>query len=138
MQVKEMMTDTVALIGPSALLVEAARRMREEGVGVLPVGEGDRLIGMITDRDIMARAIAEGMDPTATTVKSVMSDKVLYCYEDQTGEEVAENMAKNQIHRLPVLDRDKRLVGIISLSDISAGTTSATSAETAKETSKVR
>lgn len=138
MQVKEMMTDTVALIGPSALLVEAARRMREEGVGVLPVGEGDRLIGMITDRDIMARAVAEGMDPTATTVKSVMSDKVFYCYEDQTGEEVAENMAKNQIHRLPVLDRDKRLVGIISLSDISAGTTSATSAETAKETSKVR
>lgn len=121
MQIKEVMTEKVDLVNPTTTLAEAARKMREEDVGALPVGEGDNLVGMITDRDITVRAIAEGKDPAATTVRDAMSDQVLYCFETQSTEEVASNMGWRQIRRLPVVNADKRLVGIVSLGDLSAG-----------------
>ena len=89
---------------------------------MLPVGENDRLIGMITDRDLAIRAVAEGKDPNRATVKDIMSPRVLYCYEDDDTKEAARSMGKNQVRRLPVLNRKKRLVGILSLGDLATKT----------------
>ncbi len=121
MQIKDVMTREVDLIGPTTTINEAARMMRDDDIGILPVAEADRLIGMITDRDIVVRAVAQGKDPGSTSVREAMSDRVLYCFEDQSTDEVAANMGEQQVRRLPVLNRDKRLVGIISLGDLSVG-----------------
>jgi len=118
MLAKECMTKTVELGSPHMSLLEASQIMRDGDFGVLPIGENDRLMGMITDRDIVVRAVAEGKDPKNVPVREIMSPKVLYCYEDQTLEEIAQNLGDNQIRRLPVLNRQKRLVGILSLSDL--------------------
>jgi CBS domain-containing protein len=91
--------------------------MREIDTGFLPVGRGDELVGTLTDRDIVIRGIADGKGPE-TPVREVMSAEVKYCFEDQDLDEVAQNMGEIQVHRLPVLDRDKRLVGILSLGDV--------------------
>lgn len=120
MKIKDVMTAGVDVIDPGAMLAEASRRMRDEDVGALPVGEGDRLIGMVTDRDIVCRAVADGKDPNRTAVSEAMSDQVLYCFDDQSTEEVSANMGENQVRRLPVVNRDKRLVGIVSLGDLSS------------------
>jgi CBS domain-containing protein len=117
MKIKECMTRRVHTVGPDATLAEAARMMAEHDVGVLPVANPDRLIGMITDRDIAIRAIAEGRGPD-TKVSAVMSDEVLYCYDTEEIEDVLANMGDIQVRRLPVIDQDKRLVGIVSLSDL--------------------
>jgi len=120
MKVKDVMTANVDVINPAAKIAEASRRMRDEDVGALPVGENDKLLGMLTDRDIVVRMVAEGKDPEKTAVREAMSDQLLYCFEDQSTEEVAANMGENQIRRLPVVNRDKRLVGIVSLGDLSS------------------
>ena len=120
MQVQELMTRDVAILSPYDNLRTAAVRMAELDVGALPVGDEDRLVGMLTDRDIVVRGLAEGRDLTAR-VKEVMTPQVKYCYLDQEIEEISANMADIQVRRLPVLDRDKRLVGILSLSDIATG-----------------
>lgn len=117
MQVSDAMTTDVRLISPDAALCEAARLMSELDIGALPVAEDDRLVGMLTDRDIVVRAVAQELSPHAT-VRQVMSPEVLYCFADQDLDEVADNMSEEKIRRLPVLDRDKRLVGIISLGDL--------------------
>jgi len=91
--------------------------MSELDVGILPVTENDRLVGIITDRDIAIRGIAEGLGPSAK-VREVMTPEVKYCFADQEIDEIAGNMADIQVRRLPVVDRDKRLVGILSLGDI--------------------
>ena len=117
MQVEELMTREVTMANPDETLRRAARRMAELDVGVLPVSENDRLIGMVTDRDIAIRGIAEGKGPKAK-VREVMTVDVKYCFADQSVDEIAANMADIQLRRLPVVDRDKRLVGILSLSDI--------------------
>ena len=97
--------------------------MRDLDVGPLPVcGDDDRLAGMVTDRDIAVRAVAEGWDPTAKRVRDVMSEEVVYCFEDQAVEDAARLMRENQIRRLVVLNRDKRLVGIVSLGDLAVET----------------
>lgn len=118
MLVRDCMTKTVELAEPGMSLRHAAEKMRDGDFGFLPVGENDRLVGMITDRDIAVRAVAEGKDAKSTRVRDVMSEKVLYCFDDQTTEEVAENMGMNQVRRLPVLNRQKRLVGIVALGDL--------------------
>lgn len=112
------MTRNVEMVEPASSLREAAEKMREGDFGVLPVFEEDRLIGMITDRDIVVRAVAEGKDPRQVQVRDVMTKSVLYCFEDQSLEEVADNLGENQIRRVPVLSREKRLVGILSLGDL--------------------
>ena len=120
MKVHEIMTHEVRLASPDDTLEQAAKAMAGIDVGVLPVGENDRLVGMITDRDIAIRGIANGKGPKAK-IRDVMSDEVLYCFEDQELDEVTHNMGHQQIRRLPVLNRDKRLVGIIALGDIALG-----------------
>lgn len=129
MKVGECMTRDVRIADPDTTLRQAARTMAECDAGVLPVGENDRLVGMITDRDIAVRAVADGKSPD-TAVREVMSAEVLYCFEDEQVEDVLRNMGELQVRRLPVLDRDKRLVGIVSLSDLAANGETARSGET--------
>ncbi|MEP6941741.1 MAG: CBS domain-containing protein [Betaproteobacteria bacterium] len=118
MKINKCMTRDVQLTSPTQSIREAAKTMAEIDAGMLPVGQDDRLVGMITDRDIAIRAVAEGKSPD-TPVSEIMSKEVLYCFEDQELEEVARNMADIKVRRLPVLNRDKRLVGIVSLGDLS-------------------
>jgi CBS domain-containing protein len=118
MKISEMMTRDVQIVRPDQHIRDAASQMADLDVGALPVGENDRLIGMITDRDIAIRGVAAGHGPD-TAVREVMSTDVKYCFEDQSIEEVARNMGEIQVRRLPVLDRNKRLVGIVSLGDLS-------------------
>lgn len=118
MEVREVMTSNVRLATPDQSISESARIMAECDSGVVPVYEDDKLVGMVTDRDIVVRAVAHDLSP-ATPVREVMSQEVLYCYEDEDIEQVAKNMARNQIRRLPVLNRNKRLVGIVSIGDLS-------------------
>jgi CBS domain-containing protein len=113
------MTKKVDLAKPEMTLREVALKMRDGDFGALPVEENDRLVGMITDRDIVTRALAESKEnPLDTKVREVMSENVYYCFDDQDAEDVARNMGQNQIRRLPVLNREKRLVGIVSLGDL--------------------
>lgn len=118
MLVKECMTKQVEIGRPEMSLQEAAQKMRDGDFGVLPIGENDRLVGMITDRDITIRGTAEAKNAEKVQVRELMSPNVLYCYEDQTVDEVTQNLGDNQIRRLPVLNRQKRLVGILSLGDV--------------------
>jgi CBS domain-containing protein len=117
MKVKNAMTRDVRLVRPDQSIRDAAHLMAELDIGCLPVEEGDRLVGMITDRDIAVRAVAEGLNPQ-TPIRQVMSSEVMYCYDDQSVEEVTRNMADLRVRRLPVVDRNKRLVGILSLGDL--------------------
>ena len=117
MKVSEAMTRDVCVASPDDTLEEAACMMADLDAGVLPVGEDDRLVGMLTDRDIAIRGVAQGRSP-ATSVKDVMSPEVRYCFEDEELDDVARNMGDLRVRRLPVLNRDKRLVGILSLGDI--------------------
>jgi CBS domain-containing protein len=119
MRVKDVMTSPVHLIAPGASLVVAARMMRDENVGALPVGEGEELLGMITDRDIVVRCVADGGDCHKSVVRDAMSAELLVCFEDQPAEEAARLMEEHQVRRLPVLGQDHRLVGIVSLDDLS-------------------
>src|SRR5262249_39959787 len=117
MQVSEIMSSEVNIASPDHSIRDAARMMADIDAGVLPVGENDRLVGMITDPDIAIRAVAAGKGPN-TPVREVMSREVKYCFEDDDLDEVARNMADIKLRRLPVLDGRKRLVGIISIADI--------------------
>lgn len=116
MIIREVMSRDVRTVSPETTVREAARLMAEADVGALPVAAGDRLAGMVTDRDITIRATAIGKGPD-TTVGEVMTHDVLYCHEDEDIEDISENMAEKQVRRLPVVDADKRLVGIVSLAD---------------------
>jgi CBS domain-containing protein len=118
MQVGDLMTRSVELIAPSDSIQEAARKMADEDFGVLPVAEFDRLVGVVTDRDIVTRAVAWGRMPDKTYVRDVMSKDVTYVFEDDSSDEAARKMARLQVKRLPVLNREKRLVGILSLGDM--------------------
>src|SRR5690349_17546725 len=118
MRVSEAMTRDVRVATPGQTIRDVAKIMGELDCGVMPVGENDRLIGMITDRDIAIRAVAEGKGPD-TPVRDVMStEQVLYCFEDEDLAQVAKNMGEQQVRRLPVVNREKRLVGIVSLADV--------------------
>ena len=115
-QLKDLMSRDVKVINPDMSIRDAARKMRDGDFGMLPVGENDRMIGTISDRDIAIRAVAEGKD-SATKVRDVMSEGIAWAYEDDSVEEAAKIMSKRQVRRLPVVDRDKRLVGIVALGD---------------------
>jgi CBS domain-containing protein len=128
MRVGEVMTREVRMANPDQTICEAARVMDEIDAGVLPVQENDRLVGMITDRDIAVRAVAREM-PHTTKVREVMSREVLYCFDDQDLDDIAQNMSDVKVRRLPVVNRDKRLVGIISLGDLAKGEDAATAGQ---------
>jgi CBS domain-containing protein len=117
MRVAEAMSRDVQVTTPDQSLLEAAKMMADSDCGVLPVRENDRLVGMLTDRDIVVRGLAQGKD-ASTQVRDVMSHEVKYCFEDDDVDDVARNMGDLQVRRLPVVSRDKRLVGIVSLGDI--------------------
>ena len=118
MRVSEAMTREVRVASPGQSIREVAKIMAEIDAGAMPVGDNDRLVGMITDRDIAIRAVAQGKGPD-TPVRDVMStEQVLYCYEDEELDHVAKNMSEQQVRRLPVVNREKRLVGIVSLGNL--------------------
>ena len=118
MRLKDIMNADPVVLSPETPLKEAARRMRDLDSGVMPVGERDRLVGMLTDHDITVRATAEGKDPNTTPVREAMTPDVVSCFEDDDIGLAARKMEEHQIRRLIVLDRDQRLVGIASLGDL--------------------
>jgi CBS domain-containing protein len=119
MKISEVMTRDVRVASPSQSIREAAQMMAALDAGALPVGADDRLVGMITDRDIAIRGVAQGRAPD-TPIRDVMTGDVKYCYDDEDVEHVARNMADIQVRRLPVVNRDKRLVGIVAIADLAA------------------
>ncbi|MBV8062496.1 MAG: CBS domain-containing protein [Nevskia sp.] len=118
MKVSEVMTRNPEVIEAGATVMEAARKLAGKEIGGLPVEQDDRLIGMLTDRDIVVRVVADGRDPDKTRVGDVVSREPKYCYEDEDVAHVASNMDQLLVRRLPVVSRDKRLVGIVSIEDI--------------------
>jgi CBS domain-containing protein len=118
MKVGEIMTPDVEIAAPEDTIQTAAQMMADSGIGVLPVCDGNRLVGMITDRDIAVRAVAEGKPPGGCAVREVMTEDLNYAFEDEEVESIAKKMGEWQVHRLPVLDRGKQLVGIVSLGDL--------------------
>lgn len=115
-QLKDLMSRDVKVISPDMTIGEAARTMRDGDFGMMPVGENDRMIGTISDRDIAIRAVAEGKDAD-TKVRDVMSEGIAWAYEDESVEQIVKIMGERQVRRLPVVNRDKRLVGIVALGD---------------------
>jgi CBS domain-containing protein len=117
MRIKDVMSPDVRVVRSDQTIREAARMMLEIDAGALPVHDGDRLVGMITDRDIAVRAVAAGKSAD-TPIRDVMTKEVLYCFDDEDVEHVVQNMGDIQVRRLPVMNRDKRLVGIVSIGDL--------------------
>jgi CBS domain-containing protein len=120
MYVREVMTSHAEWIAPTLSLTEAARKMRDHKIGCLPVGDNDRLVGMLTDRDIVCRAVADGADPATTKAADVMTKGIAYCFEDDTVETAIDQLEAKRIHHIPVLSRQKRMIGILSLSDLAS------------------
>jgi len=118
MNIQDIMTSIPVLTRPDISLQEAAAKMAEEDIGFLLIGNDDRLQGTLTDRDIVIRGVSDGRDARNTSVADILTEKVLYCRENQTVEEVARNMSEQQVRRLPVVNEDKQLVGVVSLGDI--------------------
>ncbi len=118
MKVSEIMTRGAETVAPDASLRDAAQTMKRLDIGAIPVCDGDRLVGIVTDRDIVVRAVADGADTASTTVREAMTEGIVYCQEDTDVQTVADTMKQRQIRRLVVLDADKCLVGIVSLGDL--------------------
>lgn len=119
MKVRQAMHAGAEWVEPGTPLAELARLMRQHNIGAIPIGENDRLVGMVTDRDIVCRGLAGGLDLTKATARDVMSKGIYYCRDTQDVADAARNMEQNKVRRLPVIDQDKRLVGILSVGDIS-------------------
>ena len=137
MKVKELMTQEVEIVHPDDSLMEAAQKMRVRDIGFLPVCDGDRLVGTVTDRDLVLRSLAEGMDPRASIGRDLVTSPVIYCYDDDSVEDAAKLMEGHQIRRIVVVSRkDKRLVGVVSLGDIATNGTEKTSAEVLQSVSE--
>jgi CBS domain-containing protein len=120
MLVKDIMMREVATVGPHVPLATAARRMRDREVGCLPVVEDERLVGMLTDRDLVVRGVADALDPVYSVVREAMSAGAIACSVDDAVDQAEDLMVAHRIKRLPVLDRRKRLVGLVSLADLAA------------------
>jgi CBS domain-containing protein len=133
MQAKDIMTGNVECIPPGMLVADAAMRMRFLDVGFLPICENDRLVGTLTDRDIVLRGVAEGKDLKTCRARDLMTADVFWCYEDQTADEIAEYMAEKEIRRVLVLDGNRRLAGVISIGDLAKRCDEQRTGETIKE-----
>ena len=124
MKLREIMTRDVVVLQPDDSLQSAAKKMRDRDIGFLPVCDGENLIGVISDRDITIRALADGMDVNVMLGRDLMTSPAIYCFDDQDVSEAAQIMEENQIRRIVVLNReDKRLVGVISLGDLARNAT---------------
>jgi CBS domain-containing protein len=119
MKVKQAMHAGAQWVEPGTPLLELARIMRDHNIGAIPIGENDRLIGMVTDRDLVCRGLAAGLDFAKATARDVMSKGIFYCRDTQEVSDAARTMEQNKVRRLPVINTDKRLVGILSVGDIS-------------------
>lgn len=137
MQIKGVMTPNPQVVRSDALLQEVAEKMSTLEIGVLPVCNGDRVIGILTDRDVTVRATAAGCDPTMIQVCDVMTTDIIYCFEDQDVSEAAKLMEDKQVRRLLVLNQEQHLVGIVSLDDLAAGGATKLAGETLKEVAKL-
>jgi len=135
MKIREMMTKGTWSVSPQTPVIEAAGLMRLHDIGVVPVLDGDRIVGMLTDRDIVLQVVADGDDPRTTPISEVMSTGSISVFEDQTVEEAVELMQKYQVRRLPVLNRESKLVGIVSLGDIAVDVHAGLSGQALKEVS---
>jgi CBS domain-containing protein len=135
MKVREIMHKGVQWVSPDAAVATLAQKMKRYDVGALPVGANDRLIGMVTDRDIAIRAFANGKDISKLTAKDVMTKGIIWCTADSSTSEVAHLMESNQVRRLPVIDENRRMIGMISLGDISHAASQRTTAEVVKAVS---
>jgi CBS domain-containing protein len=135
MKVNRAMHRGAIWVSPDTPLTEIAQKMSEENIGAVPIGENDRLIGMVTDRDIVCRGVAKGKDLSGLTARDVMTKGITYCMHDNDIEEALELMQKHKIRRLPVIDQNKRMVGILSLSDVSHIASDELTAETMKAVS---
>ncbi len=120
MKVSEAMHEGVEWMGPETPLGELARKMRDEDIGAIPIGENDRLIGMVTDRDIVVRGLTERRDVAGMTAKDVMTEGIVYCYANEELGDALRIMEEKKIRRLPVMNENKRMVGILSLGDVSS------------------
>jgi CBS domain-containing protein len=129
MKVKDVMHKGVTWAAPGTSIGELAAKMRDEGIGSIPIGENDRLVGMVTDRDIAVKAFADGKDPASFTARDLMSGPILYCRSDEDIEDAVRIMEDHQVRRLPVIDENKRMVGMLSLGDIASSTDRAFSGE---------
>ena len=136
MQIRDIMTRHVETVRPEHVLQEAAGKMKDLNVGSLPVCDNRRLMGMITDRDITIRAVAEGRHPRETRVQEAMTPSVAYCYEDQDVTEAAILMEEHQIRRLPIINRQHELVGIVSLGDLAVDMDSRTAGDVLEQVSE--
>ena len=123
MKIKDIMSKHVEVVSPDTLLYLVAKKMQSSDCGSILVGKDDRLIGMITDRDLALRCVAESHDPAKTNAEQVMTKEILYCHDTDSLEDVALDMTRNKVRRLPVLDKNKRLVGIVSLGDLALHST---------------
>jgi CBS domain-containing protein len=119
MKVQQAMHAGAQWVEPGTPLLELARLMRDHNIGAIPIGENDRLVGMVTDRDIVCRGLATGLDLANATARDVMTKGVFYCREAQEVSDAAHTMEQNKVRRLPVINDDKRLVGVLSVGDIS-------------------
>lgn len=120
MKIKDIMTDDVQYANPGTSLTQVAKLMKEFDCGSIPVVENDKLVGMVTDRDIVLRCVAEDKEALLTMAEQCMSSGILYCYQDDSVEDVLDNMGDEAVRRLPVVDKNKRLVGIVSLGDLAS------------------
>jgi CBS domain-containing protein len=136
MQVKEIMTKNVQVVHSDTDLQEVASLMRDLNIGILPVAEGQRITGILTDRDIVVRSMAKGMDPKSTKVEDVASTNVAWCFEDDDIKDALQKMKERQIRRLPVVNQENELVGIVSLSDVAVEHSEGMAGETLEEISK--
>jgi CBS domain-containing protein len=123
MKIKDIMSKDVQVVAPDTLLHEVAQKMRQNDCGSILVAKDDRLLGVITDRDLALRCVAESHHPAETRADQVMTPEIMYCRDTDEMEDVAQNMIKNKVRRMPVLDKDKRMVGIISLGDMASHST---------------
>src|SRR5579883_1057558 len=119
MKVKNVMHEGVTWVSPETPIMEVATKMKREDIGAIPVGENDRLVGMITDRDIVCRGVAEGKDVAALKASDVMTKGITYCRTEDNLKDALDTMEKHRIRRLPVLNENKRMIGMLSLGDIS-------------------
>lgn len=118
MKVKDAMHAGVTWVEPDTRVGELARMMRDQDIGSIPIGENDRLVGMVTDRDIVCKGLANGKDVSALTARDVMSGPIIYCRADEEIDDAVRIMEEHEIRRLPVINEDKRMVGMLSVGDI--------------------
>ncbi len=118
--IKDVMSPSFQWIAPEASVQDAAQMMKAKDIGFLPVAENEKIIGTITDRDIAINAVAIGKNPASAKVRECMNAKIYYCYDDQTADEICKNMADMKVSRFPVVNRAKRLVGVVSYADLSS------------------